>query len=485
MWWPSVSLISLKWSRSMRRTATWRSVDHDLARASSTQRPNSRRLGSAVRASWSAWCSFSTASSRSRSTSRPFSSETLAWLARVSNSLRSSASKVLTSPRRSVTVTTPMTPSSPLRGTAMASLCPAAETWRPASWRSPRPTSDGLAPERRRPPRHGEPGRLGGALDVAVGAEPHPEGVPPRTRQADLGGVGPQQVPGLEQHGAQHRLGLDRPADGAGEPVEQLEAGVALGQRRVGAVGEEEDGGEDDEEAGGPHVAVEHDDGHQSEAGVGAHGHRPGDDHLVEHAPVEGPLVEGHRERDGEGAQQVAHQHGGEGGGPPPGLGREGVAQDQAVDDDGEGRLEGERGEVEGQLHAPLTPVQDERGPGPEEAGRHEDPRERTGQAEHEGDLAQRERVGVTAELEVDDVDLGPGEQRGQDPPGEPQVAGREGQGDDPDHEDHGGAGGQESSQEPDPGGAREAGPPLGARRGGRHGVSHRLFPYRHHPRAS
>ena len=62
----------------------------------STRSWNSARLGSPVSGSCSAWCSFSAASSRSRSTRRPFSSATLAWLASVSNSLRSSPSNVLT-----------------------------------------------------------------------------------------------------------------------------------------------------------------------------------------------------------------------------------------------------------------------------------------------------------------------------------------------------------------------------------------------------
>jgi hypothetical protein len=198
------------------------------------------------------------------------------------------------------------------------------------------PDEHGVTGQGRRPPGRGEARRLGRALDVAVGTEADAERVPPRPGQPDLGGVRPQEVPGLQEDRAEHRLGLDGAADRPGEPVQQLQAGVPLRQRGVGAVGEEEDGGQDDEEPGGPHVAVEDDDGDEAEAGVRAHGHGAGHDHLVEHAPVEGVLVQRHREGDRQRPEEVAHQHGGEGRQPAPGLRRQGVVQHQPVDDDGQ-----------------------------------------------------------------------------------------------------------------------------------------------------
>ena len=58
-WWPSVSLISLKWSRSMSITARLPSTADALSIASASFCWNRTRLGRPVSESWSAWYSFS------------------------------------------------------------------------------------------------------------------------------------------------------------------------------------------------------------------------------------------------------------------------------------------------------------------------------------------------------------------------------------------------------------------------------------------
>ena len=63
-WWPSVSLTSLKWSRSTSTRAT-RPPSRCSVRAASAARRKNSRLGSPVRGSCSAWCSWSAACRRS------------------------------------------------------------------------------------------------------------------------------------------------------------------------------------------------------------------------------------------------------------------------------------------------------------------------------------------------------------------------------------------------------------------------------------
>ena len=61
-WWPSVSLISLKWSRSMIITTAVSPERRDARIACSIRSRNRSRFGSPVSASWSAWCSLAIAS---------------------------------------------------------------------------------------------------------------------------------------------------------------------------------------------------------------------------------------------------------------------------------------------------------------------------------------------------------------------------------------------------------------------------------------
>ena len=108
MWWPSVSLISLNRSRSIRTTAT--SSASAAGQSRRAPRPRApRRLGRPVRWSWVAWWVCSAAVCRSRSTRSLRSSEMRAWLAMVSSSLTSSVVKLDTSSSRPSTNRTPVT----------------------------------------------------------------------------------------------------------------------------------------------------------------------------------------------------------------------------------------------------------------------------------------------------------------------------------------------------------------------------------------
>ena len=73
-WWPSVSLISLKWSRSISITAEATSARRPAVIACSMRSRKSVRLGSPVSASCSDWCSFAIAARPPRWTARNGSS---------------------------------------------------------------------------------------------------------------------------------------------------------------------------------------------------------------------------------------------------------------------------------------------------------------------------------------------------------------------------------------------------------------------------
>ncbi len=73
-WWPSVSLISLKWSRSISITAEATSARRPAVIACSMRSRNSVRLGRPVSASCSDWCSLAIAARPPRWTARNGSS---------------------------------------------------------------------------------------------------------------------------------------------------------------------------------------------------------------------------------------------------------------------------------------------------------------------------------------------------------------------------------------------------------------------------
>ena len=70
MWWPSVSLISLKWSRSMIITTALSPWRRPRRTTWSMRSRNSSRFGSPVSASWSDWCSLAIASAPPRCTAK-------------------------------------------------------------------------------------------------------------------------------------------------------------------------------------------------------------------------------------------------------------------------------------------------------------------------------------------------------------------------------------------------------------------------------
>ena len=121
---PSVSLTSLKVTRSTNTRATPSSLRRAAAIAASRRSWSIVRFGRPVTGSWSAWCAFSCASCWSVATSRPLARATLAWLASVSNSRRSSSTNELTSVRRLATTMAPTVSPSVVSGTIAASFTP-------------------------------------------------------------------------------------------------------------------------------------------------------------------------------------------------------------------------------------------------------------------------------------------------------------------------------------------------------------------------
>ncbi len=96
---------------------------------------------------------------------------------------------------------------------------------------------------------------------------------------------------------------------------------------------------------------------------------------------------------------------------------------DRVEHDDGDARLEEEMANVERGLQRALAPVEHERAPGADELGDREHQGVDEEQADDEGDLAQRERVGLATELQVHDVDLGEVEHRREHEPGDAEAA--------------------------------------------------------------
>ena len=93
------------------------------------------------------------------------------------------------------------------------------------------------------------------------------------------------------------------------------------------------------------------------------------------------------------------------------------VSARRAEDDHRQARGERELGDVEDELDRRQLAVEQQHHDGPDQAGEHEVHRRGEQQAEDERQVAERERVGAAAEVQVDHAALGGEEAQGQHPP--------------------------------------------------------------------
>ena len=113
--------------------------------------------------------------------------------------------------------------------------------------------------------------------------------------------------------------------------------------------------------------------------------------------------------------------------------------REPVTDQRGQADRERELAEVEEELDRRQPAVEQQRQRGSDDGGDHEVAAGREHEAEHERDVAERERVGVAAELQVDDAALADQEAERQPPPGDVRLVQRRQAGDGPGEERDGG----------------------------------------------
>ena len=203
------------------------------------------------------------------------------------------------------------------------------------------------------------------------------------------------------------------------EPVQQLGLRVSTGEGDVDAVAQHQQ--DDDHAQQRQGRGLDQDEGRDEEGDAGVDERRDDTrpERLVEHLPVERTLGQADGCGHGAGGDEVGDQHRHEDG-QPAGRGQ-GVAtlQDRVVGERPEGRLEGEHGGVERQLHAPHACCDDEREDGADDVRRDVLLRRKEGQAEHRRYFTERVPVRVALRRQVNDHDLGEREERHQDEPRE------------------------------------------------------------------
>ena len=185
----------------------------------------------------------------------------------------------------------------------------------------------------------------------------------------------------------------------------------------VGAIGEKEGDGGDRKERDGAGVGGDHDRAREREARVrGAH-----DEVHAKHVPdrprLERALRERDREADRDHRQETAEQRGGHHRNPDVRPDLLGSRRDRVDDQQPQASRERELGQVEDQLDRRQAAVEQKRQPGADQDGGHQVPGAGEDEAEDERDVAQRERVGAAAKVQVHDGALGDQERRREDPP--------------------------------------------------------------------
>ena len=228
---------------------------------------------------------------------------------------------------------------------------------------------------------------------------------PPGRQEGDLGDLGPEHRADVAQQREQRAVHLGIALEDLRRLVEHLQAAVLLALGDVGAIGEE--GGRDRDREQRDRVGPVRRDRHGQErqARVGRRDDDPGLHHLG-HAPeLRRALGERDRGRHRQHAHEVLDERRGDRRDPlgraervdrcrGPGCGgrRRRENPDQEVQDCERGdRAQHELRQVEGELHRSLTPGDQQREAGPDEAGREQAPRAQEEEPDDERDLAHRE----------------------------------------------------------------------------------------------
>ena len=235
--------------------------------------------------------------------------------------------------------------------------------------------------------------------------------------QHELGGLGAEHVARVTEDVGRRPLDVGGPLQDLCRLVEELETAATLALAEVGPIGGEDDGDRHREQ---PHAlgTVPHQgDGEEGEAGVGHRADGGQGEHLGGAGAVEAALGDGdhglHGDDPRQGARSRRRQRRAPGDGADTTAGGDGVEHQE-----GDGAGQGELAQVEGQLLRTLAAHDGEGDAGPHEGGDQQVCRREEEEADDERHLAQREAVGVTPPVDVDDVGLGQGEEGGHGPPG-------------------------------------------------------------------
>ena len=269
--------------------------------------------------------------------------------------------------------------------------------------------------------------------------------------QDDLGLLGAEHLPGVGQHPQQGGVQLRSVLEDPRGLVEELQPLMLLVLRDVGLVGEEDDHdrkGQEPQEAG---IQPQEGDGEQGEARVGQRHHASELDHLGELLELRGTSGQGDDRGDRQGGQDRPGGRRRECRQPVLGNGNTVQSADRIQDRERHHRHEHEIGEVEGQLDDPLF--------GPDEQCHREADEGRRevlawGQdeeADHGGELAQRERMGLPPEVDLDDLQFGHRDGEGDERPGHVDPGDRTWSMAQVDHGDADRRDRQDGRQEPDP----------------------------------
>ena len=275
----------------------------------------------------------------------------------------------------------------------------------------------------------GLPGRVGlrrpADHDVALQHHLAPGLAGTVAREGEPGRLGVQQPAGLQQQGPDHLVGAVRVGDGPAELVEPGQRLVLLAQAGVLAPGDQQ------QRAAGQHrdrrpAAAEpggRDDDAEDGGGQGLQGRAQAEPQQVQ--PARGGLDQLDHQTDAD-RGQPGGQRGRPDGQQPADRDRAGQLRGQQVHHgQRDGRLGAGQGQVEGELLGPLELLADhpERQQGADDPGRDQGPGRDEEQPDHHRDLAQEDRAGLPAQLDVQHERLAGGEGQGQRQPFDPRVA--------------------------------------------------------------
>ena len=216
---------------------------------------------------------------------------------------------------------------------------------------------------------------------------------------------------------------LGRARQRAGRLVEELELGVAAALGQVGAVGRHEQHRGRHEQEAADRARGDHGGDRQREAGV-AEGDGPvREQHVDALLRLEPALRDRHGGPDADVGDERGGGHRGEDGQPDDRVERVAHVHEALDHEQRHARAERELREVEEGLEGRDLAVERERHRGADQPGQDELVRRQEQQAGHERKLAERQRVGAPAEVQVHDPALRGREAGGHQPPRHVQLA--------------------------------------------------------------